>query len=174
MDDNYIHFKIDGRDLKINKETPEDIFMLRTHAGKYKMKNPKWNQIKVQTNEQGYKVIAITPKKYRLHRVNYYAHNPDWDIHNSCIKTNSIDHRQGKNEIKKHQNNDINNLRIVTHQQNHFNRNCKGYCWDKQRQKWRAQIKGTNGKVKNLGRFNTEEEARQSYLEAKKIYHKIE
>ena len=172
MDDNYIHFSIDGRDLKINKETPEDILMWKTHGGGYKMKNPRWNQIKIQTNEKGYKLITIAPKQYFLHRVNYYAWNQDWDIHDTS-KNNSIDHRQGKNEIKKHQNNDINNLRIVTHQQNHFNRNCKGYYFNKKSQKWHAQIR-LNSKTKYLGSFLLEDEAHQAYLEAKKIFHIIE
>jgi len=168
MEDNYIHFKIDGRDLKIHKENPDDIFILRTHGSRGKMKNPRWNQIKVQTNiSTGYKQIKITPKLYQLHRVNYYAHNQDWDIHN--ISTNNrIDHK----DIDK-TNNNIENLRVVTHQENGFNRNCKGYYFDKKKQKWKAEI-CVNGKKKYLGRFNTEEEARQAYLEAKKIYHKIE
>jgi hypothetical protein len=71
------------------------------------------------------------------------------------------------------QNNHISNLRMVTHQQNHFNRTtAKGYCWDKKSKKWKAQIK-VNYKAKHLGFFNTEAEARYAYLEAKKIYHVI-
>jgi len=168
MEDNYIHFKIDGRDLKINKDNPEDILMLRTHGSRGKMKNPKWNQLKIKTNENGYKQITITPKQYRLHRVNYFAWNQDWDIHNSCVKTNSIDHKDINIT-----NNNIENLRVVTNQENQWNRNCKGYCWHKQSQKWQAYIK-VNGKLKHLGYFLLEEEAHQVYLEAKKIYHIIE
>jgi hypothetical protein len=171
MEDNYINFKIDGRDLKIHKKKPDDIWMWKTHHNKGKMKNPKWNQLKIGTRPDGYKQITIAPKQYRLHRVNYYAHNPDWDIYNSSLD-NSIDHKNEKGDLPKKQYNNIENLHVVTHQQNHFNRDCKGYTWDKSRQKWRAQI-NVNGKVKNLGRFNTEDEARQAYLDAKKIYHKI-
>ena len=167
MEDNYIHFKIDGRDLKINKDNPEYIFMWKTHYGSRKMKNPKWNQIKIQTNSEGYKLITITPKKYLLHRVNYYAHNQSWDIHNSSIN-NHIDH-----EDIDFLNNHIDNLRVVTNQENQWNRNCKGYYFHKRDKKWVARIQ-VKGKNKNLGRFNTEEEARQARLEAKKIYHKIE
>jgi hypothetical protein len=68
--------------------------------------------------------------------------------------------------------NRISNLRILTNQQNSFNTNAKGYCWDKQYQKWRAYIM-LNGKQIHLGRFNTEEEARQSYLKAKEKIHII-
>jgi hypothetical protein len=164
--EDYIYFSIDGRNLKIHKENPDDILMWKNN--KY---SPYWKQVSIFNGVNGYKTIKISSKlnkNYRLHRVNYYAHNQDWDIHNSCIKTNSIDHKD-INPI----NNNIENLHVVTNQQNHFNRNCKGYYFNKSRQKWQAQIK-KNGKVKHLGRFNTEEEARQAYLEAKKIYHKIE
>lgn len=167
MEDNYINFKIDGRDLKIHKKKPDDIFMLKTHGGGYKMKNPKWNQIKVQNDiSTGYKRICINKKLYLLHRVNYFAWNQDWDIHDSSMD-NFIDH-----EDKDNLNNNIENLRVVTNQQNLFNTNCKGYCYCKRNQKWYARIK-INGKTKSLGYFLLEEEARQVYLDAKKIYHKI-
>ena len=168
MEDNYIHFKIDGRDLKIHKENPDDILMWKTHSGSQKLKKPRWNQIKIQNRKSdGYKYIHITPKRYLLHRVNYFAWNQDWDIHNSCVKTNSIDHKDINVT-----NNNIENLRVVTNQQNHFNRNCKGYYFNKQSQKWKARI-DVNGKQKYLGLFLLEEDARNAYLEAKKIYHKI-
>ena len=69
--------------------------------------------------------------------------------------------------------NRILNLRIVTSQQNHFNRkNPKGYYWHKTNQKYLAQIKINNKKV-YLGYFHTAEEAHNAYLEAKEHYHKI-
>jgi len=167
MDDNYIHFELDNRKLKINKENPEDILMLKTHSGKYKMKKPRWNQIKVQTNKQnGYKLITITPKRYYIHRVNYYAHNPSWDIHDFS-PNNSIDHKDIDCT-----NNYIENLRVLTHQENSFNTKCKGYYWSKRKQKWIAQIM-VNGKNKYLGSFDLEEDAKNARLEAKKIYHNI-
>ena len=65
------------------------------------------------------------------------------------------------------------NLRMVTNQQNHFNqKNPKGYHWDKQHKKYRAQI-GLNGKTISLGYFCTITEAHNAYLQAKKIYHII-
>jgi len=163
----YINFKIDGRDLMINEDNPNDVKMWKTHHGRRKMKNPRWNQIKVQNDSKGYRVINIKPKKYKLHRVNYFAHNQDWDIHDSSLD-NSIDHE----DIDK-TNNNIENLRVVTHQENQFNTNCKGYYWAKSIQKWRAYIY-VNYKQKHLGLFEKEEEARQAYLTAKKIYHTIQ
>ena len=68
--------------------------------------------------------------------------------------------------------NRICNLRIVTHQENCFNNNYKGYSWDINRNKWKSQIR-IDGKSIHLGRYDTEEEARQAYLIAKEKYHII-
>lgn len=75
-----------------------------------------------------------------------------------------IDRDRGNNSLK--------NLRVVTPQQNQFNRDAKGYSWDKEKNKWEAYIK-VNGKKKFLGYFDSEEDAREAYLEAKKIFHII-
>jgi len=65
------------------------------------------------------------------------------------------------------------NLRIVTCQQNHFNRKKpKGYYWNKTVGKYHAQI-CVNGRTIYLGLFLTIKEARNAYLKAKKLYHKI-
>lgn len=65
------------------------------------------------------------------------------------------------------------NLRIVTPQQNTFNRkNIKGYSLRKGRQKYRARIR-INGKLIHLGDFNSEQKAQKAYLQAKGKYHQI-
>ena len=65
----------------------------------------------------------------------------------------------------------MSNLRIVTNQQNAFNRlNIKGYKSHKGR--FIARIK-LNGKHIYLGTFDTEEEAHQAYLRGKEIHHLI-
>ena len=69
-------------------------------------------------------------------------------------------------------NNHISNLRIVSNQKNSFNKNAKGYYFHKRDKKYIAKI-GLNGKQKKLGYYDTEEEAHNAYLEAKKIYHII-
>ena len=64
-------------------------------------------------------------------------------------------------------------IKIVTKQQNSFNRqNTKGYHFDKASGKFRAVIY-VDGKRKCLGRYNTEQEAHAVYLKAKKKYHTI-
>ena len=63
------------------------------------------------------------------------------------------------------------NLRIVTTQENQHNHKAvKGYSWHKNAGKYYATI-GLNNKTINLGSYNTADEARQAYLDAKRIYH---
>lgn len=69
-------------------------------------------------------------------------------------------------------NNKITNLRNITNQKNTFNTSAKGYFWHKTKKSYQAHI-GINNKRIWLGNFKTEEEARQAYLDAKKIYHII-
>jgi hypothetical protein len=84
--------------------------------------------------------------------------------------------RRGDKRQADHKNHDTldntrKNLRIVTHQENHFNlKNTKGYSWNKQYNKYQARIKA-NGKHIHLGMYNTKKEARKAYLEAKAEYH---
>jgi hypothetical protein len=69
--------------------------------------------------------------------------------------------------------NRIDNLRVVTGQQNQFNRsNTLGYSICKKTGKYKPRII-VGGKKIYLGSFDTPEEATQAYLDAKKIYHKI-
>ena len=66
-------------------------------------------------------------------------------------------------------NNSLNNLRWVTHSQNARNINCKGYCWNKQNKKYKAQYR-LNGKDIHIGVYETPQEAREAYLEAIKNF----
>jgi len=100
------------------------------------------------------------------HRLVFYAYNQNFDIFKRSTTENMIDHVDGNPS-----NNSIENLRVVTHQQNNFNRKrAKGYYWSKHAKKWLAHIK-LNGKTKHLGYFENEDEAHQAYLKAKEIYH---
>ena len=153
-----IYLVIDGRELLINEDDSNDIKIRRIRFA------PKWNQVTIGTLSTGYKAIYINDKRKTLHRVIYYAHNQDWNISDNS-KNNYIDHIDG--DIA---NNDIRNLRVVTCQQNNFNKRAKGYYWNKTKKKWIAQI-GINQKTISLGHFDTEEEAHNAYLEAKKKYH---
>jgi len=69
-------------------------------------------------------------------------------------------------------NNKLDNLRLVTHQQNMFNIYGKGYYLNKVSNKWQAQIR-LNYKRIHIGMFDTEAEARAAYLQAKEKLHII-
>jgi len=133
-------------------------------------KGDEWKERKLQKLE-GYKRLEFSVNKkiyrFKLHRLVYWLHNPHWDIYNSSTN-NSIDHIDG-NTL----NNNIENLRLVTHQQNQWNQTrAKGYSWCKKWNKWCAKIK-LNTKNKHLGYFDNEDDAHNAYLEAKKKYHII-
>lgn len=83
------------------------------------------------------------------------------------------DTRQGDHINHDTLDNSRENLRIVTSQQNHFNRKkAKGYSWDKRAKKYQARIILNNKRV-YLGLFNTTAEAHAAYLMAKEKYHKV-
>ena len=98
----------------------------------------------------------------------HFAHRIIWEMHNGSIPEGMVvDH------IDRIRNNNlIENLRICTFQENHFNRGkqsnnksgFKGVSWHKQKQKWVAQIK-LDGKNKFLGFFTCPEKAYLKYCE---------
>jgi hypothetical protein len=104
--------------------------------------------------------MTINNKTFKCHRVIAHAFKI-LDIHSEL----QIDHRD-----RDRNNNCIFNLRSATNQQNAFNNNYKGYNFHQQTKKWRARIK-IDGNEIHLGLFETEEEAHQKYIEAKKKYH---
>ena len=109
-----------------------------------------------------YKRVSINRKPYRVHRL-------VWIMFNGEISNKyQIDHIDGDTL-----NNKIDNLRLVTQQENNFNETrAKGYSWHKTSKKWRAQIT-LNNKQKHLGLFDNKEDARAAYLKAKEEYHII-
>jgi hypothetical protein len=68
--------------------------------------------------------------------------------------------------------NRISNLRISNRFQQSQNRDAKGYYWIERNKKWKSSIT-VNRKQIHLGYFNTEEEARQAYISAKSVYHRL-
>lgn len=107
--------------------------------------------------------IKINNNKFELlgHQFAWYC------VYGNC-DTDHLDHINGIKD-----DNRISNLRAVNSMQNQWNRNdMKGYFFRKDIQKYKAQIQ-VNGKRKFIGHFNTEEEARTAYLQAKEKYHII-
>jgi hypothetical protein len=97
-----------------------------------------------------------------------FAHRAIWEMRNGAIPAGLvIDHIDGNRS-----NNRIDNLRVCTFQQNHFNRKprpdnksgFRGVSWHKQKQKWVAQIT-IDKKSKFLGFFTNPEEAYAAYCE---------
>ena len=131
----------------------------------YSMKFGKIKKIKPRKDRGGYLAVGLLKngkqKTFSVHRLLYSAFVGD--IPDKMF----IDHID-RNKT----NNKLDNLRLVTAQQNQFNRDPRGYSWDKEMKKWRAYIK-LNGKTIHLGLFNTELEAKAAYLEAKDKLHII-
>ena len=165
MEAEYVEATINNILIRIDKNNSMNVYSWRDWV-----KTPYWYKIKIklQTNYSGYKlyIVAVNDKRYILSRLVYKAHNPDWDITDSS-KNNQIDHIN-INSLD----NRIENLRVLTNQQNQMNNKGKGYTWDKKNNKWKTRIK-INGKEIFLGRFTEEADARQAYLNAKELYHKL-
>jgi hypothetical protein len=94
-----------------------------------------------------------------------FGHHFAWFMTYDNVDFIELDH---KNRIKN--DNRIVNLRISNRVQQAENRNSKGYYWKPKLKKWQSLIR-INGKLTHLGVFDTEEEARNTYIEAKKKYH---
>ncbi len=108
----------------------------------------------------GYRQLKINRKTYKVHRLIYMMHYGEFD------QSFSIDHINGIKD-----DNRIENLRLVTHQENHFNRTAaKGCYWNKINKKWIAQI-AVSGNVTYLGSFCREDDAKKAYLMAKDEIH---
>jgi len=157
---------------KINLWDTEFIVYSCGYVFKKQLKNGKWKLMNLNKKHNGYIEILLTNKKkeikrFKLHRIVYYAFNQErFDIYDSSMD-NFIDHINANRS-----DNRISNLRNVTHQHNQFNTKAKGYSFRKDRNKYQAKIK-IDGKVKHLGYFKTKTGAKLKYLRVKEILHKI-
>ena len=134
-------------------------------TGVFVWKVPKARPVKAgnkagYSESDGYISIQIDRKRYKAHRLvwlHVYGRWPKEEI-------DHINRIRGDNRLE--------NLREVTRQQQNFNVGAKGYSWNKRDRKWQSSI-GFNGKLKNLGYYDTEEEASAAYLAAKEELHTI-
>lgn len=111
----------------------------------------KWH-----TQSRGYVRTFVGRKSIYLHRLIMNA--PD-GVEVDHINNNKLDCRKS-------------NMRLCTRSQNNMNKPCgkgsslfKGVHWDKARGKWMARAV-VKGKLKNLGRFEKEEDAARAYNRA--------
>jgi len=162
----WLYGTINGKKIRINKNDSLDIYSWR----ECKVKEDYWYKMRPtldssRTNYKTYRV-GINRKIMLFSRVVYKLHNKDWDISDGG-KTNFIDHiNQDSSD------NRIENLRVLTDQQNKWNTSARGYSWNNVNNKWQAQIR-VDRILKTLGYFDDEEDAHDCYLYAKEYYHKI-
>lgn len=112
---------------------------------------------------EGYWVFKYNKKTYRAHRVVYFLLNPK-----SVMEGLVVDHID-----RNPSNNKIENLRLCTETENHYNRWRKGTKLKgttRSGNRWLAQIQ-VGGKKMHLGRFDSQLEAHMAYAEAAQKYH---
>lgn len=149
-------------DMKPNKITLEQSLLHEIFDYKDGNLYRKNGEIAGGLHHSGYKQIKVN-------NVIYSAHRLMWIYHNGSIDENmQIDHINGIKD-----DNHIENLRLITAQQNCFNRSrltAKGYSWNKDVKKWQSSI-WVSGKQKYLGLFSNEQDARNAYLTQCEIHH---
>ena len=110
--------------------------------------------------KDGYRRVRVNGKRPMEHRVIYEMH------HGPIPKGFEIDHINGDRS-----DNRIENLRVATPSENQHNqKSVKGFYFHKRDKKFIARIKA-DGKQIHIGHYETEELAREAYLEAKAKYH---
>ena len=173
-----IELKIKKLELEINNDLDYEVFLPIEDYDNYfvsnfgNIKNSMTNRImKLSNHPNGYKQIGLSKngkqKYFLIHRLvgNAFLENPD---NNPVI--DHIDNNPANNNVK--------NLRWCSQKDNLYNQDkyknntsgYKGVSFDKSANKYKAYI-SINGKDKNLGRFETAEEASKVYdAKAKEIH----
>lgn len=132
-----------------------DVFRL-LKSGKYRFVD------NCKNHNDGYNRVSCKRIMIFRHRIVLYAFT-EFNIYNTKIILDHIDNNKLNNSLE--------NLRIVTTQENaHNQQHAKGYYFHKRSKKWLAYIKSNTKKI-HLGCYNTRYEARQAYLNAIPIYH---
>jgi hypothetical protein len=127
-----------------------------------KARRIKVGDVAGSVNSNGYMQVQINKKMFKVHRLVWIMHNGDID-----------DELQVDHINRDRLDNCIDNLRLVTPQENSFNSKSRGYSWVEAKKKYVAYIT-FSGTRKTIGAFDNAEEARKAYLNAKEKYHRIE
>jgi len=118
------------------------------------------------TNAQGYRVVVLMGRQYRVHRVAWLMMYGKWP-------PELLDHANGNRT-----DNRLVNLREANRAENNRNRcmsrnntsGFKGVTYDKNRKKWQAKI-WRNNKAIHLGRYASAQQAFAAYCKASREYH---
>ena len=153
-EDNYfIEFELYGTLFQINQQG--QIYR------KLNYKNSvKWRKLDLRPNGNGYINIRLGLMRITLSRIMAYVYF-NFDLNNKDLVVDHID----RNRL----NNNLSNLRVIPSQQNQFNRGADG-CRLRKNGRYSAYIR-INKRLLHLGTYDTQEEAHNKYLEAKKIHH---
>lgn len=161
----FIRCSINGASLKVF----EDGKIWRYGKIRPNAKEEKWIQCKGTihtTKRTGYKrhLTFINKKQHATSRIVYKAFHPEWDIDDNGFN-NTIDHIN-RNSLD----NRLCNLRIANMTEQALNRdfviNQQGYTYDISKNKYMAHIR-LNKKQKHLGNFNTADEAKHCFEQAR-------
>jgi hypothetical protein len=108
-------------------------------------------------DSKGYIKIEINGKQFLAHRLL-------WKMHYGEDPKGYIDHidRNPRNNL-------IDNLRIATHSVNMHNRSARGYYYNKVAKKFQAYLR-IDKRMKSLGYYDNEEQARDAYISAKQKF----
>jgi len=157
--------ELNGRLIKL--EENGDIYWWYSHNAHGALKNPRWIKFKqtiVKIKKRLYRTIEVKGRKFKLHRVIYYIHNQEWDIWDSS-QSNLIDHIDNDGL-----NNNIENLRVATHQQNMWNTIGKCY-YETKYNKFRVMLRC--GEIHFDKTYETEQEAIDAIAEYRLKYNQF-
>ena len=157
--------ELNGRLIKLDEDG--ELYWWYSHTHGLPLKQPRWIRFKqshVKTKYKVYKTMEVKGRKFKVHRVVYFIHNTEWNILDNS-NANLIDHVDNAGL-----NNNINNLRVATHQQNMWNTKSKGYSVTPYNN-YRAKVKC--GEVKLTKTYKTEQECIDAVNEFKLKYHKF-
>jgi hypothetical protein len=160
MDEDYKEIELNGVKLRVFRNGTIMRYINKTARGH----SMGWNICKLIPHKyEGYYKIGINKKNVAVHRLIAMVYL-GLDINNITQQIDHIDRIRT--------NNNVNNLRLITHKENCYNKTCKGYYFKTDVKKFCSQIR-LNYKLIHLGYFDTEEDARNAYIEAKAKYHII-
>ena len=153
----------------IKLEEDGELYYWYDYCGGRLIKNPYWKKYKqtIDTDNRGrqYKKIKVVGRDFKVHRVIYFIHNyMEWDIYDNS-RSNLIDHIDRDTF-----NNNIENLRVVTNQQNCFNKGTKNVTITKYNT-YRAKV--SCGETTLYKHFKTEQEAIDAVAEFRLKYHQF-